>query len=85
MLLELYKSDKNFLIELLDMTHLMGLIKTINQASVHQQCQDFILWEIDSPDANDLLGQLAFEANHCTNRKISRRINEIADQIENQL
>jgi hypothetical protein len=85
MLLELYKSDKEFLIELLDMTHLMGLIKTINKASVHQECEEFILWKIDNTDAEDLLGQLAFEANHCASKNTCRRIDDIAEQIENQL
>jgi hypothetical protein len=85
MRLELYKSDREFLIELLDMTHLMGLIKTINKAPAHKECKAYIVWKIDHKDAQDLLGQLAFEANHSTSKKNSRRIDEIAEQIENQL
>jgi hypothetical protein len=83
--LELYASDSEFLIKLLDKTHLMRLIETIRQANTHPEHKDFILWELDQSDAQELLGQLAFEANHCRSKSKAMRINDIADQVENQI
>jgi hypothetical protein len=85
MYLELYASDSEFLIELLDKTHVMTLIETIRQAGINPEHEDFILWELDMNDAKELLGQLSFEANHCKSKTKAIRINDIADQVENQL
>ena len=83
--LELYASDSEFLIELLDKTHLTSLIETIRKANRHPEYNDFILWELGQSEAQELLGQLSFEANHCRSKTKAMRINDIADQVENQI
>ena len=85
MMIELYKEDQEFIIGLLNRTHLMGIIKNIRLATVHPECDEFILCELTTYDAEELVGQLSFEANHNRKKRVSCRASDIADSIEAQL
>lgn len=85
MIFELYKEDQYFMIDLLHHTHLTGLIKNIRRAKISQECDEFILCKLALNDAEELVGQLSFEANHNMNKRVAQRSSEIADNIESQL
>ena len=82
MIIEFRTKDKEFLIELLSKTHLSYLIKYIQKAELSPECEEYVLCDLSKHDAEELLGQLAFEANNCKNKQKSTHINEIADAFE---
>ena len=85
MYLRLHKGNIKFLSKVLEYTHLTALIDTLSQAEIDPEYEGFVLWEISQYDAEDLLGQLSFEANHCRNSTKAMRINDIADSVENAI
>jgi len=84
MLLELYEDDRDFIIGLLRNTHLMGLRKNFREAMTNPECNEMILCELSQTDAEELVGQLSFEANHNRRKSVSERADSIADSIEAQ-
>ncbi len=82
MMIEFLTEDKEFLIELLSKTYLSHLIKRIQKAELSPECEEYVLCDLSRHDAEELLGQLAFEANNCKNKQRATRINEIADAFE---
>ncbi len=85
MIFELYKEDQDFIINLLHKTHLTGIIKNIRHATISHECDEFILCKLTSHDAEELAGQLSFEANHNKIKSVARRASDIAESIESQL
>ena len=82
MIIEFRTEDKDFLIELLSKSYLSYLIKHIQKAKLSPECEEYVLCDLSKHGAEELLGQLAFEANNCKNKQKSMRINEIADAFE---
>lgn len=85
MMIELYKADQEFLIDILHHSHLRGIIKNIQQAVAHPECNEFILCELKQNDVEELVGQLSFEANHNRSKRIAQWADDIADFLETQL
>jgi hypothetical protein len=85
MLFEIWKSDKQFIINLLKRTHLRGMISSIQEAETSSECDEFVVFELSKLDAEELVGQLSFEANHNKNKSTAARACDIADSIEIQL
>ena len=85
MMLELYKEDQNFIIDLPYNTHLTGIIKNIRHAIVSPECDEFILCKLTLRDAEELAGQLSFEANHNRKKSVADRACDIAEMVEAQL
>ena len=84
-MIELHKNDQEFLIGLLYQTHLRGIIKNIQQAKPHPECDEYILFELERNDVKELAGQLSFESNHSRSKRITQWAGDIADSIESQL
>lgn len=85
MLFEIWKADKQFIVNLLKRTHLSGIINNIRAAEVSSECDEFVIFELSKHDAEELVGQLSFEANHNKNKSAAARACDIAESIEIQL
>lgn len=85
MMLELHKDDQQFLVDLLYQTHLREIIKNIQQAKPHPECDEYILCELERYAVEELAGQLSFEANHNRSKRIAQWAGDIVDSIELQL
>ena len=85
MIIELYEYDRQFLIDILQKTHLRALIKNLTQAKTHPDCEDMILCQLSAHDAKELMGQLCFEANHSRSKKVIEHADAIAESIECQI
>ena len=85
MWVELHENDEQFLIKLLEKTHLKDLIKNIEKATPHPDCDEFIVFELSVHEAEELVGQLSFEANHTRSNNKFERACAIADSIETHL
>ena len=82
MIIEFRAEDREFLTKLLNKTHLSYLIECIQKAKISPECTEYVLCNLSKYDAEEILGQLAFEANNCKSKQKSIRINEIADAFE---
>lgn len=52
---------------------------------MHPECDEFVTVELTKYYAEELAGQLSFEANHNRNKNTSERACEIAESVEIQL
>ena len=85
MIIEVWKSDQAFLLKLLKRTHLSRIIYNIQSAEISTECDEFVLFKLTKRDAEELTGQLSFEANHSRSENTSVRACSIAESIEVQL
>ena len=85
MWIEIHEDDWQFLMKLLKKTHLKDLIKDIEKATKHPDCDEFIVFELPTHEAEELVGQLSFEANHTRSNIKFERTCAIADSIDTQL
>ena len=77
----LHEEDKEFLISLLNNSHLSYLIKYIQQSEKSLENKEFILFSLREDDAEEVIGQLAWEAKFSNAMQKALRIDKIATII----
>ena len=84
-IIELYKYERDLLVSLVHHTHLSALITVFNNASRHPDNNEMIVCKLSVSNAEELVGQLCFEANHSNNKRLIEDVDAIIETIECQI
>lgn len=84
--IELSSYKKDFVISLLQHSHVRATLERLNLSStVHPDNEDYIECELTIYEVEELIGELSYEANHNRKKRTAEMACEIAESLENQL